>query len=79
MVGATGPSPGLVLPELNKRDVTVHARVRDEQRASSARANGAAETTTGEVQAVLGREPRPLREYFRELTVSHPPGATVSP
>jgi hypothetical protein len=79
MVGATGPNPGLVLPELNKRDVTVRARVRDEQRASSARANGAAETTIGVVQAILGREPRPPRDYFRELTVSHPSGTTVSP
>jgi len=30
------------------------------------------------LRAILGREPRSLRDYFRELTVSHPPGATVS-
>jgi uncharacterized protein YbjT (DUF2867 family) len=49
MVGATGANAGLVLPELNKRDVTVRALVRNEQRAASARANGAAETAIGDL------------------------------
>jgi uncharacterized protein YbjT (DUF2867 family) len=31
------------------------------------------------LQAILGREPRSLRDYFCELAASQPPGATVSP
>jgi hypothetical protein len=30
------------------------------------------------LQAILGREPRSLLDYFRELAASQPPGATVS-
>jgi uncharacterized protein YbjT (DUF2867 family) len=49
MVGATGANAGLVLPELNKRGVTVRALVRDEQRAAAAESNGAAETVVGDL------------------------------
>ena len=49
MVGATGANAGLLLPELNKRGVTVRALVRDGQRAATARANGAAETAVGDL------------------------------
>jgi uncharacterized protein YbjT (DUF2867 family) len=49
MVGATGANAGLVLPELNKRDVAVRALVRDQQRAEVARANGAAEAVLGDL------------------------------
>jgi uncharacterized protein YbjT (DUF2867 family) len=30
------------------------------------------------LQAILGREPRSLLDYFRELAASQPPGATVN-
>jgi hypothetical protein len=30
------------------------------------------------LQAILGREPRSLVDYFRELAASQPRGATVS-
>jgi hypothetical protein len=30
------------------------------------------------LRAILGREPRSLLDYFRELAASQPPGATVS-
>lgn len=49
MVGATGKNAGLVLPELIKRNVTVRALVRQERRASAARASGAAETVLGDL------------------------------
>jgi len=49
MVGATGANAGLVLPELVERGVVVRALVRDEQRASSARAKGASETALGDL------------------------------
>jgi uncharacterized protein YbjT (DUF2867 family) len=49
MVGATGANAGLVLPELSKRGVTVRALVRDQQRAATARANGAADTVIGDL------------------------------
>lgn len=49
MVGATGANAGLVLPELIKRGAVVRALVRDEQRAASARANGAAEAALGDL------------------------------
>jgi uncharacterized protein YbjT (DUF2867 family) len=49
MVGATGANAGLVLPELTKRDVTVRALVRDEQKAARAQANGATEVVLADL------------------------------
>jgi uncharacterized protein YbjT (DUF2867 family) len=49
MVGATGANAGLVLPELTKRGHVVRALVRNERRAASARAAGAAETAIGDL------------------------------
>ena len=31
------------------------------------------------LEAILGREPRPLLNYFRGLSASRPQGVTVSP
>jgi uncharacterized protein YbjT (DUF2867 family) len=49
MVGATGSNVGAVLPELVKREVTVRALVRNEQRAGVARGLGAAETVIADL------------------------------
>jgi uncharacterized protein YbjT (DUF2867 family) len=49
MVGATGANAALVLPELTKRGVVVRALVRNDQRALSARSNGAAEIAIGDL------------------------------
>lgn len=62
MVGATGAKAGLVLPELTKRGVKVRALVRHEQRAETARANGAAETVVGELT-----DPQSLAEAVRDV------------
>lgn len=50
MVGATGGNAGLVLPELEKRGVTVRALVRDESKADAAQRAGADETVVGDLQ-----------------------------
>lgn len=50
MVGATGGNAGLVLPELEKRGVTVRALVRDERKADAAQQAGADETMVGDLQ-----------------------------
>ena len=47
MIGAAGNYAGLVVPELTKRGVRVHALVRNEQQAQTARRRGAAETVMG--------------------------------
>jgi uncharacterized protein YbjT (DUF2867 family) len=56
MIGATGASAGMVLPELVRRGVEVRALVRDQQKASDALSRGAAETALGDL-----RDPASLR------------------
>jgi len=50
VVGATGKFASLVVPELQRRKVTVRALVRDEARAARARAMGATETVIGDLR-----------------------------
>jgi len=50
VVGATGKFASLVVPELQRRKVTVRALVRDEARAARARSLGATETAIGDLR-----------------------------
>lgn len=52
VVGATGKFASLVVPELQRRKVTIRALVRDEARAAQARSLGAAETAIGDLRDV---------------------------
>lgn len=52
VVGATGKFAGLVVPELQRRHVTVRALVRDEARADVARAGGATEIAIGDLRDI---------------------------
>lgn len=49
MIGATGSTAGMVLPELVQRGVEVRALVRSEQEAADALSHGAAETARGDL------------------------------
>ncbi|MGO8939241.1 MAG: NmrA family NAD(P)-binding protein [Mycobacterium sp.] len=78
MVGATGRHAHWVLRELIRRGVEVRALVRNEERAQVARRNGAAHYDRHGLpggnalvlRAILGPEPRSLRDYFAELAAS---------
>ena len=74
MVGATGTAAHLVLPELVKRGATVRALARNDERASAARANGAAETVIGDLT-----DPASLLEAVRDVDGVFHVGPTFAP